>query len=233
MASTDLFNAYLAATVHEMKNAMNTHLVEMSQLRSLGSLNADQTDCLHKLEHQTLFLSSQLTNLITHFKQSQPDFSLHVEQVFIDEFMEEFVTRHRLTQEVYHCALSYRVNENDSAFFDEQVINLILDTLVYNAAQIEDVTDIQLRGYPMKDFYILEVKDNGPGFSQLTGNQPEAQSSVDTHNKTGMGLWLARQLISHHQNDGRQGSLKIVSPADRQDAPPGHRQGAIVQLLIP
>lgn len=232
MTSTDLFNTYLAASVHEIKNAMNIHLAEMSQLRSLGSLNGAQTDCLQKLEQQTLFLNSQLTNLITHYKQSQKDFSLQIEQVFIDEFMEEFVTRHRLTQEVYHCALSYKVDENDSAFFDEQIINLILDTLIYNAAQIDEVSAILLRGYPKGDFYVLEVRDDGPGFPQTVidhDNPSPADAQSDVHNKTGMGLWLARQLMAHHTNQGRHGSLKIVqSPPSRN--PP---RGATVQLFIP
>jgi signal transduction histidine kinase len=94
------------------------------------------------------------------------------------------------------------------AFFDDALVRLAFANAVHNACRHAQNV-VHLSAYQEDGMLVMEVADDGPGFSEnvlLSGGQlPVAISGTGT----GLGLYLARKIAGLHQLNGRYGHIEL------------------------
>ena len=93
-------------------------------------------------------------------------------------------------------------------FFDDALVRLAFANAVHNACRHAHSV-VHLSAYQEDGMLVMEVVDDGPGFSEnvlLSGGQlPVAISGTGT----GLGLYLARKIAGLHQLNGRYGHIEL------------------------
>jgi signal transduction histidine kinase len=94
------------------------------------------------------------------------------------------------------------------AFFDDALVRLAFSNAVHNACRHAHSV-VHLSAYQDDGMLVLEVSDDGAGFSAHVlhsgGQLPVASSGSGT----GLGLYLARKIAGLHQLDGRYGHIEL------------------------
>lgn len=223
-------NTLLASSLHEIKNQYNAMLNELNGLLEQLSLSPEQTQHSALIQSEALYLSQQLSGLMAHYRAGQQTLSPHIDQVFVDDWLEEFQTRHRLTQQAFGCTLELDVEEDLTGFFDADWVGQCLDTLIHNAAKAgARCLRLFARENEAGDT-LIGLTDDGPGF-------PEEWLNADANHQwtpgdlklgqtsTGLGLYFADTIVRAHRNGERHGQLRIEND--------GALGGARVSLILP
>lgn len=94
------------------------------------------------------------------------------------------------------------------AFFDDTLVRMALGNALHNACRYAQ-SCVWLAAYQLNDMLVLEVRDDGTGFSEsvLTsgGELPVAASGSGT----GLGLHLAHKIAILHQLQDRHGYIEL------------------------
>jgi hypothetical protein len=202
LKSDDLHALFIASCLHEAKNHANHLLIHVDQLADKFALATDdpslkpiQNDCQHLLHH--------LTQILQLYKSNQ-GYRLHREEIIVEEFFEDIQIRHA------HVDIRITADEDLTAVFDEQLILNIIDTAIYNALQA-GATALSLHAQCIDHYLQIHIDDNGPGFPDefLEKSLDQLSPSNLAEHKTGLGLYMAQQIIAAHQHQDRQGYLQL------------------------
>lgn len=219
-----LLEIFLASTIHEAKNYLG-HLAD--SIEQLLSTHTDTPlDLASVARGQVQNLNHLLTQVLVHYRGVHAGYQLHTEQIDLEDYFEELSLRHQPTISAKNASLTLTIKTERAAFFDEQLINNVIDTLIANALSA-GATKLTLVAEHQQDHQLkLQLTDNGPGFPPhlLTEDLSTVQAEHTEDNKTGLGLYLANQILQAHQNKSVSGSLQL------SNSPTG---GANVCLYIP
>ncbi len=200
--NNDLHALFIASCLHEAKNNANHLLIHIDQLAEHFALASDdpklqpiQNDCQNLLHH--------LTQILQLYKSNQ-GYRLHREDVILEDFFEDIQLRHP------HIALHVQTDPDLTAVFDEQLILNIIDTAIYNSLQA-DATELVLQASRVDDYLQICIDDNGPGFPEdfLTKSFNQLSPSNLAEHKTGLGLYMAQQIMQAHQHQDRRGYFQL------------------------
>lgn len=96
----------------------------------------------------------------------------------------------------------------DCVFFDDALVRMALGNALHNACRYAQ-TVVRLLAYQRGDRLVLEVCDDGPGFSaavlESEGRLPSAVSGAGT----GLGLYLAHKIAALHTLKEQHGSIEL------------------------
>lgn len=195
---------FIASCLHEAKNHANHLLIHADQLAEQLALNAQDTrllpiksDCHHLLHH--------LTQILQLYKSDQ-GYRLHREDSLLVDFFEDIQARHQTID------IQIAVSDALTAVFDQQLILNIIDTAIYNALQA-GATAISLQAQRLEQHWQICIDDNGPGFPEelLTQSLDQLKPSDLAQHKTGLGLYMAKQIMQAHQHRDQQGYLQLCN----------------------
>lgn len=105
-------------------------------------------------------------------------------------------------------------------FYDENLVRMVLLNALYNALR-HARQNISLSAALRDGQLELVVRDDGPGYpAEMLGQSPEVAPL--SHQGTGLGLQLARQVAAWHRNAGQTGQIELSNDG-----------GAVFALRLP
>ena len=223
--NSQLAGELLAASIHEIKNRFGLLFSQLDQLLAALPLTPDHQHSADQIKSEGQFIGSELVRILASYKTLDAGASANVDQQFLLDFLEEKVARHGYTASANQLQIRFECDDDLTGFFDAGVINIVLDTAIYNAVK-EKVSQILLTADEQDDTLRLQIHDNGAGFPASLLEQPITQGQLKLDSgSTGLGLFFAQRLVALQQEGERQGRL-ILEKSDRLG-------GACVTLLLP
>lgn len=225
-ADKKLLEVFLASTIHEAKNYLG-HLSETIEQLISATKDTAPSSYGQLASAQISNLNHLLTQVLIHYRGIHGNYQLHTVEVDLDDYFEQISDRLQPILEAKKATLEINIETDELAFFDEQLINNVLDTLIANALS---AGALHLKLSAKTDdcgLLLLALEDDGPGLPEKLIGQPINTFGAEQakENKTGMGLYLASQILAAHEHQGRKGSLQLANRANRK--------GACITLMLP
>lgn len=224
-----LADQLLAASIHEIKNRFGLMFSQLDQLLAALPLDENTTQNAENIKSEAEFIGAELVRVLASYKTLEGENLVNQDQQFLVDFLEEKVARHANTVRAHHLEMNYECDEELDGFFDAGIVNIVLDTAIYNAVK-EGAKTIQLSANEEEGFLRIQIHDDGPGFpaamleTDFSNNIQQGELKADGHS-TGLGLYFAQRLIGQHQEGEKVGRLQLGA-SDRLS-------GACVSLLLP
>ncbi len=224
---------YLASSIHEIKNAFS-RLQSMtdSLILNIPEEYRHNTD-YHKIQFESQHINTQLTQLLVTYKNNEMGYQAYLEDVIMDDYIEEILRRHQKTLSMLNVNIETSVEPNLVSVIDERLVTNVIDTLIYNATQAK-AKKIKLSVFCEKQYMVIQVEDDGPGFTDLDTNQADSETDSEIEQpkqkdllatNTGLGLLFARQITEMHKTKDLQGHTLLGKS--------GELNGAKVKLCFP
>lgn len=215
MTQESKFELLVAAYVHDLKN----------QLQSLSSQQDSLINELPEAHQKKLAPMLRQTNQIK-------DDTLRLVSLFRLEHNDHFAMddawpRDTASDAIESCQIQFpdlnidnRISLDAQGFYNEQLIQLALVTLITNSAQA-GAKQVELLCEETKNQSLsIIVHDDGPGFSQ---DILDGLADTTKAEGTGLGLSFVEMICRAHQGAGQQGQLSISNS----------KAGAIASLFLP
>lgn len=204
-----LANQLLAASIHEIKNRFGLMFSQLDQLLAELPLDPHRSHTADLIKSEAEFIGNELVRVLVAYKSLDHDLEVNQDQQFLVDFLEEKVARHTNTAKANDLTLDFDCDEDLDGFFDGGVVNIVLDTCIYNAAK-EGAKRILLKAEQPDGFLRIQIHDDGPGFpdSMLQQGIQLGQLKQETAS-TGLGLYLAQNLVSQHQEGDKTGYIEL------------------------
>jgi len=165
-------------------------------------------DMAEVIEEESDRLTALINNLLTTSKiQAQRTVELNIDDVRIDRIAARSVERFQAQTKKHHLEMQFPP-DFPVVRGDEQRLLQVFDNLIGNAIKYSpDGGDIILQGHVMGDQILIQIRDQGVGLA------PDDQAKVFDRfyrvdgtlsrktQGTGLGLYLARQLVRAHGGD--------------------------------
>lgn len=215
MKQESKFEFLVAAYVHDLKN-------------QLQSLSAQQDTLINELptEYQL-----KLTPMLKQTNKIKDD-TLRLVSVFRLENKDKFDMgdawpKDTASNAIESCNLQFpnlsiknNINHDAQGFYNEQLIQLALVTLITNSAQA-GAKQVELSCEEHNSHSLsITIHDDGPGFSQ---DILDGLADTTKAEGTGLGLSFVEMICQTHQGAAQRGALTIVNAKD----------GAIATLFLP
>lgn len=221
-----LADQLLAASIHEIKNRFGLVFSQLDQLLAALPLDEELSHNAEQIKSEAEFIGAELVRVLASYKTLEGEQLVNQDQQFLVDFLEEKVARHANTISAHNLKLDYECDEELDGFFDAGILNIVLDTAIYNAVK-EGAKTILLTADYVDDFFLrIRIHDDGPGFPQslLDTDFSHGELKADGQS-TGLGLYFAQRLISQHQEGEKIGRVELGA-SDRLS-------GACVSLYLP
>lgn len=207
---SDLYDAVL----HDVKN----QLAELaSRLRKRGDAKVEMEIAMNA--------SRRLTEMLLLSREDNAQLWVNADTVNPGDFMEILAVEYaELFPEI---AIEIDVDQApDCVFFDDALVRMALGNALHNACRYAK-SSVQLSAYQRGKMLVLEVRDDGQGFSagmlEAEGKLPSAVSGAGT----GLGLYLAHKIAELHKLNDQQGSIELSN----EEA--GQESGGRFRMLLP
>lgn len=194
LAMNDLYTAVM----HDVKN----------QLAELASRLHKRGDAKEEMEI-AMNASRRLTEMLMLSRQNNEQLWVNADTVNPADFLELLAAEYaelfpdiKISIDVEH-APAY-------AFFDEALIRMALGNALHNACRYAQ-TQVKLDAYEQKQMLVLEVSDDGPGFSNnilVSGGKLPATVS---NKGSGLGLYLANKIAEMHHLKENHGYIELMN----------------------
>ncbi|HCB39511.1 MAG: hypothetical protein CSH49_16245 [Alcanivorax sp.] len=226
-----LADQLLAASIHEIKNRFGLMFSQLDQLLAALPLDDTLSHNAQQIKSEAEFIGAELVRVLASYKTLEGENIVNADQQFLVDFLEEKVARHANTVRAHDLNLAYDCDEELDGFFDAGIVNIVLDTAIYNAVQegaktILLTADQDSEGHALR----IQIHDDGPGFpaamleTDAAAGTGQGRVKADGQS-TGLGLYFARRLISQHQEADQAGYVELGA-SDRLT-------GACVSLVLP
>lgn len=215
MKTNAKFELLVAAYVHDLKNQLQSLTTQQDLL--INELPAEYQQKLTPMRQQTNQIKEDTLRLVNLFRLENKDsFS-----------MDDAWPRDTTSNAIESCLLQFpelnidnQISEDAQGFYNEQLIQLALTTLITNSAQA-GAKHIELRCEEGDNQNLnIIVYDDGPGFSQ---DILDGLADTTKAEGTGLGLSFVDMICQAHKGVGKPGSLTISNS----------ETGAIARLFLP
>jgi signal transduction histidine kinase len=202
-------NNLSAAVIHDVKN----QLAELS-LR-LGARGDAQTEMVIAMN-----ASRRLSEMLLIYRQENDLLGVNPDSVSPSDFLTilaaefgELFPHLRIEVDPSHAPLF--------AFFDDALVRMALANALHNACRAAK-SQIKMAAYTRGKMLVLEVADDGLGYSESLLKSGGAEPSAASGRGTGLGLYLARKIAELHRLDNLQGSVEL-----------SNANGAVFRMILP
>lgn len=209
-AQAEIQQLFMASTLHEAKNQLGQLMLMVDNLKAQAQLNAE-ADTAKQLDYQFQLLSFRLNQILQSYKQPSHH-QLRLDYHELDDFFLEVSIRHHMIKD--KITIIYDEDVSICHCFDESLMANVIDTFLYNALQAGAKTvhlSCQQDTTPDPSGLWITIEDDGPGFPQSLLNQSftETKAGDLRQNKSGLGLYMAYQIIMAHSNHNTAAQMLI------------------------
>ena len=204
---------FLRHVSHELKTPL-TAIREATELLNDGiggTLTSQQSEITLILRENSIRLQTMIENLLNYTRMESIDTKLTLSEVSLSRVINKVIQAHELS--IRNKELSVQTNFRlDTVIADEEKLTIIMDNLVSNAVKYTPQNGIILiRTRLEKGTWTIDVKDNGPGLTDL--DQARLFDPFYRGNNlhkglisgSGLGLAIAKELVKVHQ-----GTIKLA-----------------------
>lgn len=211
------FATLLATSVHDMKNNVGLMIHQLAQLsEELGERS--EFDAIGLQASQ---LNQSLIQLLAIYKLEKNLYASSADDVFLDEFCEDFDVAHEAMLGALDIDLNIQLEDADLEWsFDRLLMQSVLATLLCNVLQLKQQSDkpissvcldISTQEIEQVTYLKVSLDDNGPGFdSEQWGRFMPQQKAVEfSTGSCGLGLYFSHLVALHHHVGSHQGFLQL------------------------
>jgi two-component system sensor histidine kinase GlrK len=215
---------FLRHVSHELKTPL-TAIREATELLNDGiggTLSAQQSEITLILRENSIRLQRMIENLLNYTRMESIQVKLTLEKLNLSEVINKVIQAHALT--IRNKELNIKtIYQVETVVADEEKLTIILDNLISNAVKYTPQKGLILVHTNLKkENWVINVKDNGPGLTELDQAQlfdPFYRGNTlhkSLIGSSGLGLTIAKDLVEAHQGtiklaESTQGAHFIVS----------------------
>jgi signal transduction histidine kinase len=215
MKTNAKFELLVAAYVHDLKNQLQSLTTQQDLL--INELPAEYQQKLTPMLQQTNQIKEDTLRLVNLFRLENKD----------NFIMDDAWPRDTASNAIESCLLQFpalnidnHISEDTQGFYNEQLIQLALTTLITNSAQAgAKYVELRCEEGENQNLNII-VYDDGPGFSQ---DILDGLADTTKAEGTGLGLSFVEMICQAHKGADKPGNLTIHNSAT----------GAMAQLFLP
>ncbi len=202
---------FFANITHELKTPLTLILAPTESILKgeMGTFSGDQQEIFHRIYRNGLRLMKLISDLLDLSKLEDSKLRLSLEEVDLAEFLNELVANIHPLAERKDISLTYEVQGEETAIWsDRSRLEQILINLLSNAVKFTgEGGRVTVICDAMGQQLHVSVQDSGIGipqdklriifdrFSQVDG------SSTRKYGGTGIGLALAKELVTLHEGE--------------------------------
>ncbi len=227
----DLSEAGILASglAHEIRNPLNSIKINVQLLQEDiedaikdEDLKKDFRETISSITYEIGRLNELMTNFLTYARPTQ----LQKEKFSLADFIKDIVNFMKVEANLKGIQIECNLPEGEMIFEgDRQKLRQALMNILKNAIQIlSKEGKIQVTLKNMRDLYLIEIVDNGPGMTEDFLNQIFVAFSSQRKGGTGLGLSITKKFIDAHGGgikvESKVGSgtkFTIILPALSQD----------------
>ena len=215
---------FLRHVSHELKTPL-TAIREATELLYDGIggvLSAQQSEITLILRENSIRLQKMIENLLNYTRMESIESQLTLEKLDLSVVINRVIHAHALS--IRNKELNVKtIYQVETVVADEEKLTIILDNLISNAVKYTPQKGLILVHTKIeKENLLINVKDNGPGLSELDQAQlfDHFYRGNTLHKSligsSGLGLTIAKDLVNAHQGiiklaESDQGAHFIVS----------------------
>lgn len=218
------FSTVIASAVHDMKNSLGMLLNSLDELRE-ELPQAQHSPRFNTLQYEAQRVHGDLIQLLGLYRMEQQSLSAHIEEHFVQDFLDEQVAQHQVLMSARGITLQVQA-EPVSGFFDRDLVTGVLNNILNNAIRYTD-TIIRLSARDEAGYLVLTVEDDGQGYPEHMRTAPE-QSHKGIEFSTGstnLGIYFAAQIARLHREGERQGKIRLTNE--------GQLGGGVFEIWLP
>lgn len=217
---------FIAILAHELRNPL-APLVSSAEILKQNPQTKESAKAIQSIQEHAGMMSRILDDLLDTARLSHKKFALKTEVVELREMIDQSVQSVADIMRSHHHTLTVHVPDEEMCLLADPVrLKQVIINLLINAAKYtEPEGKITLSAKKSKEYFYIEVADNGIGIEQdMLSHIFEPFKQVDGHGKRGsglgLGLFLTKCLVEAHD-----GTIEVKSE--------GRGRGASFLIALP
>ncbi|MBC8412379.1 MAG: HAMP domain-containing histidine kinase [Nitrospira sp.] len=207
------FPAFLASTVHDMKNSLGMLMNTLDEVvETCVSKGCDSGSQLSLMQYESRRVNNNLIQLLTLYKMDMDQFSLQLGEYDVYELFEEIILQNDSVLKARGIELIMECDEQQIWFFDRELITGVINNVVNNAYRYAK-EKILIRAVEEDGFIVISIADDGNGYPDafLTTDVQQSTGVSFSTGSTGLGLYFASMVAVMHKNRDRTGTIEIAN----------------------
>jgi signal transduction histidine kinase len=204
------FSSILATSAHDMKNSLFMLLQSIEQLDLADNLTPQQHQSVADLHYQTSRINGSLMQLLSLYRDEQNQLPIYIEENSVAEMLHEVIDRNRLFLNSHHVKVDIEVDEELTAFFDQDLVTYLVADIFVNALR-HTKSCVTLRAFTDHQYVNIQVEDDGEGYPDhmlAINNQSDSEFNA-CKGRSGLGLLFAQKIASAHKTNQLQGHILL------------------------
>jgi len=205
-ADSTHFPTLLASTIHDIKNSLGIVLQHIQNLTN----RYQQDPSLLQLEYETHRINNSLMQLLVLYKIDHNKFSLNIDEYPVSDILADVRAENMPQLQGRQISLSIQCRPEQMLFCDSTLVCSALGTILNNAQRYSR-SSIFLSAYQEDGYTCLSIEDDGVGYPESMMEVAHNDlSNIDwVSGNTGLGLHFVSTIAAMHQNNNRQGFVKL------------------------
>lgn len=197
---------FVATLTHDLKVPIiaETNMIELFLNEKFGTISEKQRIALHNMQTSNKELLELVQTVLETYKIGK--ITLYKENILLKDFIEEIIEEMKPIAQKNKNKLEFIQNRNIWVLADKFQLKRVIKNLIQNAISYGKAkTPIEIRIGEIPNYIIIKVKDFGEGISKENIDRifNKYYSAAKKFRKigTGLGLYLALQIIRAHNGD--------------------------------
>jgi signal transduction histidine kinase len=204
------FSTILATSAHDMKNSLFMLLQSIEHLDLSDNLTPKQHQAVADLHYQTSRINGSLMQLLSLYRDEQQQLPFYIEENSVAEMLQEVLDRNRLYLNSHHVKVELEVDDDLTAYFDQDLVTYLLADIFVNALRHTNKS-VTLRAVREQEYVSIQIEDDGEGYPEhmLAVNQQTETQFNASKGRSGLGLLFAQKIASAHKTKQLQGHILL------------------------
>ncbi len=209
------FSMVMASSVHDMKNSLSMLLHSLELISDELPEEMKKSGKVATLQYEAERVNNDLIQLLGVYRLENDKLSVHIDEHYIRDFLEEQAARYEVLLSSRSIALSIECEDDLIGYFDRDMTAGIINNTLTNAARYTR-DKITLKAYHDGHNTVFEITDNGTGYPAAMCNAPgKIFKGIDFETgSTSLGLYFAYQVARLHKQGDQVGSIELENGGD-------------------
>ena len=223
-------NTVMAATVHDVKNALSLIDTQIHDvLRSDQHLSPDSAQQLNRIRLEAGRINNDLVHMLGLYRMHNDTFRPTFDEVLVEDVINDACARHTETLQALGIHLNIDLHDPDLVWFmDPMLVEGILANALTNSTRYtHDRLDFHV--FERDGGLCIQLIDNGTGYPEKMMNfmgKGEDQGDLNFQTgSTGLGLFFCHQIARLHTNGDQEGHIHLSNHPETG--------GAVFELWLP
>lgn len=209
------FSMVMASSVHDMKNSLSMLLHSLELISDELPEEMKKSGKVATLQYEAERVNNDLIQLLGVYRLENDKLSVHIDEHYIRDFLEEQAARYEVLLNSRSISLSIECEDDLIGYFDRDMTAGIINNTLTNAARYTN-DKITLKAYHDGHNTVFEIADNGSGYPASMCNAPgKIFKGIDFETgSTSLGLYFAYQVARLHKQGDQIGSIELENGGD-------------------